>query len=72
MTEKEIMQGLNCHVCGSMFDRCTNCPYYHTNLPDGFICRDELLTDAYELLKKKSLEMSYMEDTNSIGSIRGW
>ena len=48
---KKVRSGLGQHCEGSMFDRCGDCPYYNPLNRDGFICRDELLNDANNVLK---------------------
>lgn len=56
----KALKGLKQHCEGSMFDRCGDCPYYEQicesgefyDVGRGFICRDELLRDAYEELKE--------------------
>jgi len=50
MTKKnKVIKGLTQHCEGSMFDRCGECPYYEPG--EGFACRDQLLMDAFEVLK---------------------
>ena len=49
---EKVIKGIHQHCEGSMFDRCGECPYYEID-HEPFVCRDMLLNDLNELLKKQ-------------------
>ena len=51
---EKVVKGLHQHCEGSMFDRCGECPYYEI-ADEPFHCRDELLNDIIEMLKKQEV-----------------
>lgn len=69
MDREKVIKGLYQHCKGSMFDRCGECPYYDVDHENGFVCRDELLSDALELLKEQDAEWVYGEDETGVD---GW
>lgn len=54
---EKVIKGIHQHCEGSLFDRCGECPYYDLVFgswgENKFTCRDELLSDALELLKEQ-------------------
>ena len=56
---EKVKKGLHQHCEESLFDRCGECPYYEMDFgsweENKFECRDELLSDAHELLKEQDI-----------------
>lgn len=57
MDREKAIKGMHQHCEGSLFDRCGECPYYEIDFSaweeSKFKCRDELLSDALDLLKEQ-------------------
>ena len=57
MDREKVIKGIHQHCEGSLFDRCGECPYYEIDFSaweeSKFKCRDELLSDALDLLKER-------------------
>lgn len=57
MDREKAIKGIHQHCKGSLFDRCGECPYYDIDFSaweeSKFKCRDELLSDALDLLKEQ-------------------
>lgn len=57
MNREKVIKGIHQHCEGSLFDRCGECPYYEIDFSaweeSKFKCRDELLSDALDLLKEQ-------------------
>lgn len=49
---EKVKKGLYQHCECSMFDRCSECPYYEV-ADEPFQCRDALLMDALAMLKEQ-------------------
>lgn len=71
----KIKKGLHQHCEGSLFDRCGECPYYEMDFgsweESKFKCRDELMSDALELLKEQDAEGKWIYGEDETG-VDGW